>query len=148
MRGDHCTNIHDYHNVWPGTALVGTVVGSQPVTSGGVAACCAAGDSAKGAEAWSFVGASASSQSGTCYFFVDITDGKRQSNATSGEVIAVVSIHVDDLLLAAVGGHMDRELHAIGSVLDVGRCDVLWEVVPDGGARGRSEVTLLIYLYI
>eukprot|EP00662_Eupelagonemidae_sp_cell21_P008894 gene8894-2051_t len=50
---------------------------------------------------------------------------RSQPNATNGEVVAVLSIHVDDLLAAVRCGKMDDELRLIRGVLDVGKEEVL-----------------------
>eukprot|EP00662_Eupelagonemidae_sp_cell21_P023106 gene23106-24922_t len=50
---------------------------------------------------------------------------RSQPNATNSDVVAVLSIHVDDLLAAVCGGRVEEELTLIRAALDVGREEVL-----------------------
>ena len=73
------------------TSIEGTLAGKQSVTSGGAAACCAAGDTQQHSAYWTFVQEGTSTESGTCYFWSQVSKGSHQENATSGRADSALS---------------------------------------------------------
>ena len=85
-RQDHPANPDGYRNAM----LKGKVIGQRCISTGGAAACCAAGDtSLSGAMYWMFVASGAGAQNGTCYFYgSEVAYDRYSAVATAGRTNA------------------------------------------------------------
>lgn len=88
---DHCQDHTAANPYWYNNAMLkGKVIGQRCISTGGAAACCAAGDtSLSGAMYWMFVASGAGAQNGTCYFYgSEVAYDRYSAVATAGRTNA------------------------------------------------------------